>query len=191
MTKPLRTIVEQSGFSDGVQQIKGIKPQPEAEASYSVGDTVKLTDVLHVGDVVKVQGKSKGRGFAGAIKRHGFAGGPKTHGQSDRERAVGSIGAGTTPGKVLKGKKMPGHYGDETATIRGLVVLHINDQDNEVWLSGPVPGHSAAMVRIIRQGETKDVELDATASNLPQPEEEATAPEAKEEADKATEKDQE
>src|SRR5690606_17262105 len=76
------------------------------EALPNVGDTIKAEDVLAPGDVVWVTGTSKGKGFAGGVKRYGFGGGPRTHGQSDRERAPGSIGQTTTPGRVYKGKKM-------------------------------------------------------------------------------------
>lgn len=157
MSKPLRTQLEKGGFSVGVRTITGVSVSPDAAPA--VGTTFAAQDVLTVGDVVMVQGTSKGHGFAGAVKRHGFAGGPKTHGQSDRERAVGSIGAGTTPGRVFKGKRMPGHYGVETVTVRNLVVLRINPETQEVWLSGPVPGSLTSTVKISKTGKTKAVEL--------------------------------
>ena len=138
----------------------------EDENAVKSGDTITVEQVLEVGDVVKVQGTTKGRGFAGGIKRHGFSGGPKTHGQSDRERAVGSIGAGTSPGRVWKGKKMPGHYGVDTQTVRGLTVVHVDAENQEVWLSGPVPGHLKALVRIEKLGTNKKIELDKKASGI-------------------------
>ncbi len=163
MSKPLQTIVKGSGFSFGVSQIKGVRStNPDLKA----GDTVQVTDVLHVGDVVKVRGVTKGRGFAGAVKRHGFAGGPKTHGQSDRHRAVGAIGNRTTPGRVFKGKRMPGHYGVETKTVTGLVVLHIDQPTGEVWLSGPIPGSVTSTVEIMPMGESRTVALDEKASGI-------------------------
>jgi large subunit ribosomal protein L3 len=100
------------------------------------------------------------------MKRHGFHGGPATHGQSDRARAVGSIGQRTTPGRVWVGKKMPGHYGDEAKTVLGLVVVHIDPTTKEVWLSGPVPGSISSQVRITKTGQTKQVELDLSASGI-------------------------
>lgn len=167
VAKPLRSKIEKSGFSFGVKQVKGIKLLGEAtEEVLKVGQTLNLNDVLTIGDVVEIQGNSKGRGFAGAVKRHGFHGGPKTHGQSDRERAVGSIGAGTTPGRVWKGKKMPGHYGCETKTVAGLVVVYIDQKNNELWINGPVPGHSTAIVRISKTGETKKIKLNLKHSGL-------------------------
>lgn len=173
MSKPLRSIVAKSGFSGGVKQIKGVRPvqaTDEAEnTDLKPGATVQAQAVLKVGDVVKVQGVSKGRGFAGAMKRHNFHGGPATHGQSDRARAVGSIGAGTTPGKVLKGKKMPGQYGAKTKTVSNLVVLHVDEANQEVWLSGPVPGHLKGIVRITHVGRTKEIELNKQASGIAEP----------------------
>ncbi len=166
MSKPLRTKVEKSGFSQGIARITGTRVSPSAENIPAVGSIVTAADVLEVGDVVQVQGTTKGRGFAGAVKRYGFHGGPKTHGQSDRHRAVGSIGAGTTPGRVFKGKRMPGHYGDETKTVTGLVVLHIDPTSQEIWLSGPVPGSITSAVRIRKTGEKKMIELDTVASRV-------------------------
>jgi len=163
VTKPLRTKLEKSGFSNGISKLYGVH---HAGDDVKVGDTIPLNQVLEVGDVVKVQGTSKGRGFAGGMKRHGFHGGPRTHGQSDRARAVGSIGAGTTPGRVLKGKKMPGHYGDAITTVLNLVVLHIDEANKEVWLSGPVPGAINSAVKIEKLGEKKNITLDKKASGI-------------------------
>ncbi|KKU80416.1 MAG: 50S ribosomal protein L3, partial [Candidatus Amesbacteria bacterium GW2011_GWA2_47_70] len=108
---------------------------------------VKEADFL-VGDVVKVRGVSKGKGFAGVVKRHGFAGGPRTHGQSDRERAPGSIGQTTTPGRVYRGKRMAGRMGGETVTTKGLKVLDINEK--EIAIIGAIPGHRGTLVRITK-----------------------------------------
>jgi large subunit ribosomal protein L3 len=155
VAKPLREQISQSGFSSGFKQIKGI----ETDEDIKKGEIIQLDQVLEVGDVVAIQGVSKGRGFAGSIKRHGFHGGPRTHGQSDRQRAPGSIGAGTDPGRVWKGKKMPGHYGVETKTVLGLVVAHIDLENKEVWVTGPVPGHKNSIVRIQKTGEKKELEL--------------------------------
>lgn len=166
MNKPLKKIVEKSGFSFGVKQIRGVAATADSETTPEVGSVVTAEQVLHVGDIVKVQGTSKGRGFAGAMKRYGFHGGPRTHGQSDRARAVGSIGSGTTPGRVWKGKKMPGHYGVETKTVTGLIVLHIDEANQEVWLSGPVPGSRTSVIKISPVGKSKQVELDTKASGI-------------------------
>jgi large subunit ribosomal protein L3 len=159
--KPLRTRLERGGFNLGVAHVKGVTvvKADEADQVPVVGATIKAEEVLSVGDVVHVQGISKGRGFAGAMKRHGFHGGPRTHGQSDRARAVGSIGSGTTPGRVVKGKRMPGHFGVETMTVKGLVVVYIDPITQEVWLSGPVPGAQSGAIRIEKTGENRNVEL--------------------------------
>jgi large subunit ribosomal protein L3 len=188
MTKPLRSLIEKANGTVGARQIKGVKAA--TDSALEVGNTISVADFFHVGDIVKVQGVTKGRGFAGAMKRHGFHGGPKTHGQSDRARAVGSIGAGTTPGKVYKGQKMPGHYGTETKTVPGLVVLHVDLDKQEVWLSGPVPGAFQSTVTISPTGKTKSIELDIKASGITLPEpkvEEVVATEATAEAEVATE----
>lgn len=118
-----------------------------------VGDTLTVSQVLKPGDVVVVRGVSKGRGFSGAMKRWGFHGGPKTHGQSDRARAVGSIGQGTDPGRVHKGKKMPGRYGNQQHAIRSLQVLKIDETNQEVWISGPIPGSFGSIVWLTVSGE--------------------------------------
>lgn len=133
------------------------------------GSSVSISQVFKVGDLVEIQGTTKGRGFAGAMKRYGFHGGPKTHGQSDRSRATGSIGSGTTPGRIWKGKRMPGHYGVDTQTIKGLKILFIDDKTKEVWVSGPIPGHINSFVKLHVTGKTKTVELDLNASGISKP----------------------
>ena len=174
MSKPLRSRLQQSGFSEGVKQIKGVRVildelgEEENLDQLKVGETISLANVLEVGDVVAVQGVTKGRGFAGVVKRHGFAGGPRTHGQSDRLRAPGSIGAGTDPGRVWPGMKMAGHYGVDNKTIRNLTVLHLDQESGEVWLSGPVPGHLKSIIKITKTGRKKEVALDRAASGLPE-----------------------
>jgi large subunit ribosomal protein L3 len=112
-------------------------------------------ELFQPGDKVDVTGISKGRGFAGGVKRHGFHGGPKTHGQSDRHRAPGSIGSGTTPGRVLKGQKMAGHMGDERTTTRNLEVIEANPARGILIIKGPVPGAKDGLVRIRKSIEAK------------------------------------
>ncbi len=109
----------------------------------------KLTvDVFETGDRVDVVGRSKGRGFAGVVKRYGFSGGPRTHGQSDRLRAPGSIGAGSTPGRVYKGKRMPGRMGNDTVTSQNLVVSLVDPEKNIIAVRGSVPGPKGGLVVI-------------------------------------------
>lgn len=108
--------------------------------SPKLGAKVTIDTVFSIDDKVKVQGVSKGRGFAGVIKRHGFHRQPVTRGQSDRTRAPGSIGP-QTPGKVIKGKKMPGHYGVTTHTVTNLTVISIDKDNHTITISGSLPGH--------------------------------------------------
>jgi large subunit ribosomal protein L3 len=107
-------------------------------------------EIFEEGTMVDVVGVSKGRGFAGVVKRHGFHGGPKTHGQSDRHRAPGSIGSGTTPGRVLKGLKMAGHMGDEQVTVKAIEVLGSDPARGLLMLKGNVPGARNSVLKIRR-----------------------------------------
>lgn len=165
MTKPLRSKMESAGFQIGAKQFRGLRESGEA-SEIKAGDTLNIDQVMAVGDVVEVQGTSKGKGFAGVVKRHGFAGGPKTHGQSDRHRAPGSIGQRTRPGRVFKGLRMAGHMGDEIVTVSGLTIVYIDKDKNELWLSGPVPGANQGTLRLTKTGKKKEVVLDRKASGL-------------------------
>ncbi len=120
-----------------------------------LGDFVSVDAVFKPGDMVEVTGVSKGKGFAGGVKRHGFKGGPKTHGQSDRHRAPGSIGQGTTPGRVYKGKRMAGRMGTETVTVKNLTVVDVDNEAKKLYVTGLVPGHKNSWVYITRIGEDK------------------------------------
>lgn len=124
----------------------------QEESSLKIGDKIE-SSVFSSGDIVNLKAKSKGKGFAGVVKRYGFAGGPKTHGQSDRLRAPGSIGAGTTPGRVLKGKKMPGRMGGDNLTIKNKKVVDVID--NYILISGPVPGNDGDPVLIYAEKENE------------------------------------
>ncbi len=115
------------------------------------GQEIKLSEVLTANDAVSVVGVSKGKGFAGVVKRHHFKGGPRTHGQSDRERAPGSIGMTTTPGRVFKGKRMAGRMGSERVTVGGLKVINIDAENNILTVSGLVPGGKNALVVIQKE----------------------------------------
>lgn len=105
-------------------------------------------DVFTVGDRVDVIGRSKGRGFQGTIKRHHFNRQPKTHGSSDRVRAPGSIGAGSTPGRVIKGLRMGGHMGDERVTIQNLEVVVVDPEKNLIAVRGSIPGANGGIVML-------------------------------------------
>ncbi len=102
---------------------------------------------LKSGDLVKVSGTSKGRGFQGVVKRHGFHGGPKTHGQKNRLRAPGSIG-NTTPQRVIPGRKMAGHMGNVRVSVKNLKVVEINLETRELFIMGAVPGNRGGRVEI-------------------------------------------
>lgn len=130
--------------------------QVKEEPALKVGDQVKISDIFVAGDKVSVTGISKGKGFAGGVKRWHFSGGPKTHGQSDRQRAPGSIGQGTTPGRVYKGKHMAGRMGSEQIKIKGLKVVSVNPEKNELEVSGPVPGTVGSLLILERIGERKE-----------------------------------
>ena len=119
-----------------------------------VGDRIDVS-LFQAGDLVDVTGVSKGKGFAGVVKRHGFAGGPKTHGQSDRHRHPGSIGAGTSPGRVLKGTLMAGHMGSERVTVRKLEVFQTDPDRNLLLVKGAVPGASNGLLLIRKSGGRK------------------------------------
>ena len=110
----------------------------DAEA-IKVGDRIDVS-LFKVGDLVDITGVSKGKGFAGVVKRHHFAGGPKTHGQSDRHRHPGSIGAGASPGRVLKGTRMAGHMGNEKVTVRHLEIFEADPARNLLLVKGAVSG---------------------------------------------------
>ncbi len=117
------------------------------DEQYEVGQKV-LVDIFEPGDRVDVIGKSKGRGFTGVVKRYGFAGGPHTHGQSDRERAPGSIGACAYPGRVWKGKRMPGRMGGKRVTVSNLDVVVVDPARNLLAVRGSVPGPNGGLVMI-------------------------------------------
>jgi len=119
----------------------------DAQESYTEGQ-VLTADMFRVGDRVDVVGTSKGRGFAGTIKRHHFGGGQKTHGQSDRARAPGSIGAGTTPGRVIKGKRMAGHMGQQRLTSQNIDVVLVDTERSLIGVRGSVPGANGDLVLV-------------------------------------------
>lgn len=116
-------------------------------AELKAGDQVTV-DVFAVGDRVDIVGTSKGKGFQGGVRRHGFRGGPKTHGQSDRQRAPGSHGSTTTPGRVFKGARGPGHMGTRRTTVGNLRVGLVDGERNLLGVCGSVPGGRGAIVVI-------------------------------------------
>lgn len=121
------------------------------EETLEAGSEINWVEMIQVGDKVQVSGISKGKGTAGVVKRHNFRGGPRTHGQSDRERAPGSSGSGTTPGRVFKGKRRAGHLGVERSTRRGVEVLAIDVEKKEIILKGAVPGNKGGLITIVKK----------------------------------------
>ena len=151
LNKPQKGHFSKSG-SEGFYHVKefGVG-DPE---QYSLGQEITL-DLFKVGERVDVIGKTKGRGFAGVMKRHGFHGGRKTHG-SHSHRIPGSVGCSASPAKIIKGKKMPGHYGNDRQTTRNLEVVDIRSEDNIILVKGAVPGSKSALVTINKLRFSKD-----------------------------------
>jgi large subunit ribosomal protein L3 len=117
------------------------------DAGVKEGETLTV-DVFELGDRVDVIGISKGKGFQGGVRRHGFGGGPKTHGQSDRQRAPGSVGATSTPGRVFKGTRMAGHMGSRKVTSQNIAVELVDSDRNLIGVRGSVPGPKGGLVFI-------------------------------------------
>jgi large subunit ribosomal protein L3 len=146
LTKPQR-----GHLKDGVPAVRELREVPaDGVNEIAVGERVDV-GMLAAGERVDVTGVSKGKGFAGVVKRYNFRGGPKTHGQSDRWRAPGSIGAGTTPGRVFKGTKMAGHMGDERVTVKNLQVIRVDPERNLIALRGAIPGPRGGLIMIRKQ----------------------------------------
>ncbi len=171
--KPQIGHFKKAGIEKTLKYLKEVKTDDVSDIT--PGKEIKVNEVFRSGDAVKVTGVSKGRGFAGGVKRYGFAGGPKTHGQSDRHRAPGSSGSGTTPGRVYKGKRRPGHMGVENVTYRNLEVISVDRIANLIILKGGVPGPIGGLITIQKLGQIKgytpppepevEEEEEATVSN--------------------------
>ena len=143
VTKPLRGHFEKTG--GGTPPTRILKEiRLENEADVSIGDQVKA-DLFADGDKIEVVGKSKGRGFAGTIKRHKFRRGPESHG-SMSVRAPGSIGQSAYPSRVIKGTKSSGHMGDARVTVKGLTVAKVDVENNLIMVRGAVPGPNGSLV---------------------------------------------
>ncbi|HQU72022.1 MAG TPA: 50S ribosomal protein L3 [Calditrichia bacterium] len=135
----------------GVAPLRFMKEFPVAPgAEMKAGDAVKV-DIFTEGEIVKVKGVSKGRGFAGVMKRHNFGGGQTSHGQSDRLRAPGSIGQSSWPSKVLKGTRMAGRLGGDTKSIAGIAVVKVDAENNLLFLKGSVPGSRNSLLEIYKR----------------------------------------
>lgn len=146
---------KKAGLDAAPRVIRSIRLDEKGNAkaeipSYNVGDSVKV-DIFTVGETVKVTGTTKGRGFQGVVKRWSFGGGPNTHGNT-KHRRPGSIGPGTDPSRVIKGKKMPGHYGAERHTQIGLRVEKVDAERNLIYVRGAVAGPKNGIVVVRKQG---------------------------------------
>ena len=145
LTKGQKGHVQKAG-TPNVRRLREMRAD-DGDIQYNLGDVIKA-DIFQDGEMVDVVGISKGKGFAGAVKRHNFAGGPKTHGQSDRHRAPGSRGAGTTPGHTYPGLRGPGHMGDEQVTVQNLKIALVDAERNLIAIRGAVPGPRGGLVLV-------------------------------------------
>jgi large subunit ribosomal protein L3 len=147
--------VKAAGLVSAPRTIRSVRLDEPGNAkaeipTHAVGDKIDVT-IFAPGEKVKVTGTTKGRGFQGVVKRWGFGGGPNTHGNT-KHRRPGSIGPGTDPSRVIKGKKMPGHYGAERHTQIGLRVEKVDAERNLVYVRGAVPGPTNGIVVVRKQG---------------------------------------
>jgi large subunit ribosomal protein L3 len=142
VNKPQREAAKQAGQAPK----RVLREERVAGTELAVGDSVKA-DVFEVGDIVDVTGTTKGRGFAGTIKRHGFHRGPKTHGSMNYRRP-GSIGCSAYPGRVIKGMRMSGHYGAKRHTTKNLEVVRIDIERGLMFVKGSVPGPNGGLVQV-------------------------------------------
>lgn len=148
--KPEAGFIKKAGLEKAPRFFCEVKTD---ETGIEVGTKVGASEVFEPGDIVDVMGTSKGKGYAGAVKRYHFKGGPKTHGQSDRHRAPGSSGSGTTPGRVYKGKRMSGRMGNEQVTIKNLEVLSVDEES--MCIKGLVPGPKGSIIVVKKVGKNK------------------------------------
>lgn len=130
-----------------MRYLREVRVTEDELANYEVGQKL-AADIFASGDLVDVTGISKGRGFQGGVRRHGFNRQPKTHGQSDRERAPGAAGAGSTPGRTFPGHKGPGHMGNQRVTVQGLTVVRVDPERNMIVVRGGIPGPKGGLVLI-------------------------------------------
>ncbi len=144
LTKPVNGHLKKAGAPSVKYLREFYVDNPEA---FEEGQQIDVS-VFRVGDKVDVTGTSKGKGFAGVVKRHHFRGGPKTHGQSDRWRASGSVGAGSTPGRVFKGLRMAGRMGNQRVTVQNVRVALVDPEKNLLGIKGAVPGGKNGLVII-------------------------------------------
>ena len=146
VNRPERGHLRKAGIEEPLTMLMEF---PTNGDTFERGQTVTV-DSFTPGEFVDLSGVSKGKGWAGGVKRWHFRGGPKTHGQSDRHRANGSVGSGTTPGKVWKGQKMSGHMGNRTTTVMNVLVVLTDPARNLLFVEGSVPGSAERLVTVER-----------------------------------------
>jgi large subunit ribosomal protein L3 len=176
VNKPMRGHLKRQGDLRHLREFRS-----DDVGQHAVGQRLGA-ELFQPGDHIDVTGTSKGRGFAGVVKRYGFAGGPKTHGQSDRHRSPGAIGAGNTPGRTFKGMRMGGHMGDAQITVRNLEVLESHPARGIIIVAGAVPGAKNGLLKL---RYSKDTLEKARTRKAEAPE--AAAEAAEEEAPEAAE----
>ncbi len=145
--KPLAGAFKKAGQTPK-RVVRELRCSPEYAAKYEPGQTLKVDEVFEVGQRVDAQGRSRGRGFSGVIRRWSFAGAVSSHGTHEYFRHGGSIGTNMTPGRTLPGLKMPGHYGDETVSALNLKIVKLLPEDNLILIEGAVPGPKNQVVTI-------------------------------------------
>lgn len=150
INKPMAGHLLKNGKSTPVKRIKEFR---DYALDVKPGDTVGA-NIFAVGDHIDAIGLTKGRGFQGVVKRYNFGGGPRTHGQKGWFRRTGSVGAGSTPGWIDKGKKMPGHMGQARRTVQNLEVVQVREDDNLLLIKGSVPGANGDYI-VIREAKKK------------------------------------
>ena len=146
LSKPKQGHLQRDGMS--TPDLRVLREFRVREIDVQEGQRLTVNDVFEKGERVDVVGTSKGRGFAGTVKRHSFNRQPKTHGQSDRERAPGSISSTTTPGRVRKGTRMAGHMGSQRVTVLNLEVVEVDADQNLLAVRGSVPGAKGGILLI-------------------------------------------
>jgi large subunit ribosomal protein L3 len=146
LNQPKRGHLKRAG--DNVPDLRVLREFRVKDIDVEEGQKLTISDVFEKGERVDVVGTSKGRGFAGTVKRHHFNRQPHTHGQSDRERAPGSIGSTSTPGRVLKGTRMSGHMGSERVTVQNLEVVEVDADQHLLAVRGSVPGAKGGILLI-------------------------------------------
>ena len=148
VTKPMQGHFKKAG-KGCFKILKEFKVKSTDE--FNLGDEIKVSDLFKPGEFLHVTGRSKGRGFTGVMKRWNFSGGRDSHGAKQVHRRGGSIGMSAFPGRVLKGKKMPGHYGNEKVTVKNLMVVDVKPEENLILVKGAVPGYKNGIVFLRKQ----------------------------------------